>query len=299
MNDPDIVQTPADGECRAGAPGGRLAAAREAQGLTAADVARQLKLSVSQVEALEAGRYEQLPGPIFVRGFIRNYARLVKQDPEELLRNAAETLPHPAPRPETPPSPEIPFPGGKRSQWQGYAAIAVAIVAFLVFYEFYWVGDESTVVVSKMAVAPVPESSTAQTGSATPAPAAIFAGSSAGESVVQEPPGITVAAAAATARDVPPVDEPAAAIDAERAPRQGERVVRLVFEKESWVEIRDRTGTAILFKLNPPGTVREVSGLPPLTVVVGNAHGVRMRYDNRPVDLAPHTNIDVARLTLE
>ena len=54
------------------APGQRLAEARQTQNLTPADVARQLKLSVWQVEALEAGNYEQLPGPIYVRGFIRN-----------------------------------------------------------------------------------------------------------------------------------------------------------------------------------------------------------------------------------
>src|SRR5690348_14709964 len=67
-------------------PGARLAEARQAQNLAPADVARQLKLSVWQVEALEAGLYQQLPGPVFVRGFIRNYARIVKLDPEELLR---------------------------------------------------------------------------------------------------------------------------------------------------------------------------------------------------------------------
>ncbi len=64
------------------APGAALAAAREALNLSVAEVARQLKLSVSQIEALEAGAYEKLPGPVFVRGFIRNYARLLRLDPE-------------------------------------------------------------------------------------------------------------------------------------------------------------------------------------------------------------------------
>ena len=59
-------------------PGVRLARARETLKLGTADVARQLKLSIGQVEALEAGQFERLPGAVFVRGFIRNYARLVK-----------------------------------------------------------------------------------------------------------------------------------------------------------------------------------------------------------------------------
>ena len=61
-------------------PGELLAQAREKAGFSTADVARQLKLSVGQVEALEAGQFERLPGSVFVRGFIRNYARLVKLD---------------------------------------------------------------------------------------------------------------------------------------------------------------------------------------------------------------------------
>jgi len=36
-----------------------------------------------------------------------------------------------------------------------------------------------------------------------------------------------------------------------------------------------------------------------LSLVVGNAAGVRLLYNEQPVDLAPHTKIDVARLTLE
>ena len=72
-----------------GAPGERLARARQAQGLSTGDVARRLKLSVWQIEALESGNYAPLPGAIFVRGFIRNYARLLKLDAEALLEAAA------------------------------------------------------------------------------------------------------------------------------------------------------------------------------------------------------------------
>jgi hypothetical protein len=39
--------------------------------------------------------------------------------------------------------------------------------------------------------------------------------------------------------------------------------------------------------------------MPPLYIVVGNAQGVRMTYAGRDIDLARHTKIDVARLTLE
>ena len=71
------------------------------------------------------------------------------------------------------------------------------------------------------------------------------------------------------------------------------------FNDESWVEIRDRSESVIFSQLNRPGTQQSVQGYPPFSVVVGNAHGVRMTYDDKPVDLAPHTKIDVARLILQ
>ena len=68
--------------------GEQLAAARANRGLSITEIAQHLKLSPWQVEALEAGDYRRLPSPVFVRGFIRNYARLVKLDPAGLLAGA-------------------------------------------------------------------------------------------------------------------------------------------------------------------------------------------------------------------
>jgi len=60
--------------------GAMLAAAREAAGLSIDAVAGQLKLAPRQVRAIEAGDFAALPGRTFVRGFARNYARLLGLD---------------------------------------------------------------------------------------------------------------------------------------------------------------------------------------------------------------------------
>ena len=60
--------------------GEQLRLAREARGLEVADIAQTLKLGPRQVEALEAGDWKGLPGNTFIRGFVRNYARLVQID---------------------------------------------------------------------------------------------------------------------------------------------------------------------------------------------------------------------------
>lgn len=248
-----------------GAPGNLLAAARQAQNLSVAEVARQLKLTVHQVEALEAGEYEKLPGPVFVRGFIRNYARFVNLDPEQLVRMAAKNLPYQEQRPPAPPSYDIPFPTVAPPRWPKYAAAIAAAVAVLTAYEFYF-----------------SEPPTAGT-----------------RSVGVPPPARGPAGAAAGGQDAPPAVSRIALQDQETLPERGEREVRMVFDQECWVEIRDRSGKAIFSQLNRRGTEKRVNGQPPLSVIVGNAHGVRLTYDDQPVDLTPHTKIAVARFHLE
>lgn len=60
------------------------------RGLSIADVARTTKIQARILEELEAGRAEELPADVFVRGFIRNYARCVGlSEAEALARYAA------------------------------------------------------------------------------------------------------------------------------------------------------------------------------------------------------------------
>jgi len=75
--------------------------------------------------------------------------------------------------------------------------------------------------------------------------------------------------------------------------------MQFVFETQSWVEVRDREERIVFSQLNPAGAVQHVQAQPPLNVVIGNARGVRVNYNGRPVDLAPHTRVEVARFTVE
>ena len=70
-----------------GSVGEQLRAARIEQGLTIDAVAKQLKLAARQVVALESDDLSALPDGPFVRGFVRNYARLVNIKPELLVHS--------------------------------------------------------------------------------------------------------------------------------------------------------------------------------------------------------------------
>jgi cytoskeletal protein RodZ len=67
--------------------GEQLKNARENAGLSIQDVANSLKLSPTLVSALENDDYSPLPEPVFVHGYIRNYANIVNLSPDRLLRS--------------------------------------------------------------------------------------------------------------------------------------------------------------------------------------------------------------------
>ena len=64
----------------------QLRAARERAGLSLEDISARTKIKLSQLQALEGGRFERLPGEFFTRAFIKTYAREVHLPPDEVIR---------------------------------------------------------------------------------------------------------------------------------------------------------------------------------------------------------------------
>jgi cytoskeleton protein RodZ len=112
-------------------------------------------------------------------------------------------------------------------------------------------------------------------------------------------------AAAATMAHARPRHAPQAAsgvaATAESAPHaQGvSRAVHFEFAEDSWVEVRDGNGRLLLSTLGKQGASLNASGPPPLSVVIGNAKGVKLVYKGQPVALQPMAGSEVARLKLE
>lgn len=65
--------------------GEQLRQAREQQGIEIAEAAEQLHILASYIKALEAGRYGALPGTVFLRGYVRSYARFLQLDADEMV----------------------------------------------------------------------------------------------------------------------------------------------------------------------------------------------------------------------
>ena len=70
---------------------------REAKQISIGDIAKTTKIPKTSLEALEEGRFGDLPGDVFVRGFLRSYARCLKVDGDEVIRRYVQCGLCPAP----------------------------------------------------------------------------------------------------------------------------------------------------------------------------------------------------------
>jgi len=129
-------------------PGQVLAGSRAQKNLSVAEVAQQLKLSTGQVEALEADAYDRLPGPVFVRGFVRNYARLLDLDGEALVAALSLQYESVPPSATVPHSHNIPFPEQRPVRWGGYVAGFVILLSAVALFEFLFSQPQTVVVVA-------------------------------------------------------------------------------------------------------------------------------------------------------
>lgn len=259
--------------------GETLARARAALGFSIEDCAQQLKFSPKKIEALEQERFDLLPGGTFARGMVRAYARLLKLDAEKLVARVAGSVQVPdTTNTAVSLRPPIPFAvAGKRGNLV-YVALSVAALIVVAWVAWGWQQERSgTAKLSFVPAAQVRDVDKSVVAVVTPTIAPIQ----------QER---TEAAKPAAEAPAPLVVESAT----------GKHRIVLRFAGDSWVEIRGSNGRKLLVsQVHAAGTERVVDGDPPFSLVIGNAQNVRVIYGEKPVELAPHVKVDVARLTLQ
>lgn len=297
----ETAQTPA---------GTMLRKAREVRGESLEEVAHALKLSMRQLVAIESGHYEILPGPAFVRGFVRNYARHLGLDPEAVL--AAVGAEASAAVDLTPVSnAEGDMPANRGFKFNVVpAAVVAGLLLVLIsaggYFGWFETPTQSEVDVIEPGMAPMTQSE-AEEALAASAPVAVELDQPLAEpaaALVAVPESATPPApAAAAAPVVPPVADPAVSagepVDAAAPAADAPPPLRFVFSGESWVEVKDASGAILFSGIGVPGSSRTVQGAPPFALVIGNARSVRLEFNGKPVDLVPHTKVSVARLTVQ
>jgi cytoskeleton protein RodZ len=259
--------------------GGELARAREAKGMAIAEVATLLKYAPRQLEALEQDKFDRLPGPTIARGMVRNYARLLKLEPEPLLERLGERLqPNDANRLADRFKQPVPFSDNARRSTMIYVGLSLGILGIVAGVVYEWRSERSTPAFvapvastrpAKISPPPVP----AQTASLAPTPIPVI-------------------------EEKPVAPEPVPVVEKKASPAGAARIL-LSCDQEAWIEVKDGAGKLLVSSLNPAGTKRVVEGRPPFELIIGNAQHVQVSYNDKRVDLQPHTKVEVARFSLK
>lgn len=251
--------------------------ARVKRGLMVSDVAQAIKFSPRQIEAIECDDFDKLPGTTFVRGFIRSYAKFLRLDSTPLLAIFDKQVPQVAVSVQEPQDmgAALPQSGSRRHQFLNSKLLLVLSVVFVVAVTYAtWFlssGQEAPAVDPGVVATKSPVVALAQ----PPLPIRVEPVVNAGEQNVQE---------------TPEVQKPFG---------PDSRQLIFIFEGRSWVEVKDASQHVIFAQNNEPGTRQVINGKPPFVLVIGNASQVQLLYEDRQIDLPPHTRVDVARLSLE
>lgn len=150
---------------------------------------------------------------------------------------------------------------------------------------------------------PQSETSAESTGAESAAPAPEPVAPAVAPSAPAQTPAPVVAAPATPAPNVPATPAPTAPVaqapSAEAAaPVAGEGQVQLQFTGDCWAQVTDGRGKVIFSGLKHKGDSVSVSGKPPLNVRLGVARAAQVSYNGQPVDIAPFTSGETARLKL-
>mgnify|MGYP000538050202 CR=1 FL=1 len=253
-----------DGEIHdTAAIGAQLRASRERHGITAAQAAERLHCDLCLIEALDAGEFSALGPPVYARGHLRRYADLLGEDADPLLARWADYAPAQQAGPNLTRIAKVPRTTDPRQVKRILGFIGAAIGFALVVW---WV----------LQGAPLPF--------AAQDPASTAVAAVAADAAVEPLPPSEVPEAAVEASDVTRIELAAVESAGTAPPVRGELGFRA--SRDCWVEIRDADNRQLYFNLVRGGeAAQQVAGKAPLRVLLGNAPGVSLTWNDRPLEI--------------
>ena len=315
-------------------PGEILRQARESNGWSLAEVALKLNLTTTSLSNLEAGAFDKLPGHTFARGYIRAYAKLLGMDQAVLVQQFDQSTGtdsqgssvHSLGRIEEP----------VRVSHTILRIVSLLLLVAVIGGGFVWWQDQTSMR-TKDLIGLAPEHVEVEGADGTtqihpldePEDQAVVEGQTEGGTALALPQAdapaeapeqaqatAPVAPAAPTTPAVPAHTTPATPVPAApvvtapvapvapapapavAAPVAGQGQVKVQFTADCWTQVTDGSGKVLFSGLKRKGDSLAVNGKPPFTVRLGFARGAQVSYNGQPVDVAPFTSGETARLKL-
>ena len=312
-------------------PGETLRQARESNGWSLAEVALKLNLTTTSLGNLEAGAFDKLPGHTFARGYIRAYAKLLGIDQTVLVQefdqftgtDSQGSSVHGLGRIEEP----------VRVSHTILRIVSLLLLVAVIGGGFVWWQDQASQR-SKDLTSSAMEHVEVESADGTtqihpldePEDLAVAEGQATSEAPLateQPAPETAPATTAAVPAPVTPATPaaptaqahtPAAPASAPPAPAAsatpaisppttpaliaGDGRVQVTYIADCWTQVTDGNGKVLFSGLKRKGDTLDQGGKPPLTLRLGFARGAQVAYNGQPVDVAPFTSGETARLKL-
>ncbi|HET6632774.1 MAG TPA: RodZ domain-containing protein [Rhodanobacteraceae bacterium] len=277
--------------------GARLRAARIARDLTLEDAGRRLRLPARVLRKLEEDELTGIDCPVYLRGYLRSYGKLLGVDLPPLQPTLARAAVAP---------PKLTPTGGisrRRYLWQRYSVVATyMIITALVVVPVVVLGLNSGLHHQGARVAPLESAPTASTALAD---AGLSPGRNSSQPLMASmaPFGALHDDIAADAAAAPSIAAPAApditARPAAAAATAGEKhEIDIDLAAPSWVEITDAAGERLEYGLLPAGEHSYHSNRV-LDIRLGNSVEARVSVNGKPFDLQPYRRANVAQFRLD
>ena len=274
-HDPPSTQDPS-GE----SPGRLIAAGREAKSMGPADLAARLRLDTKVVKALERDDYENLPAPLFVKGYIRSIAKELDLDADRVLAAYAT---HASLEPPTLADFASRPPDQIGINSTVVRAATYGLAALLVFLMLLWWRSNGEI---------------DHTSSPLSAPQETHIGA---DPLPYDFPIIEhddqdwqfdKPESAAPSEDAVVAPDPVAA----ESVSMGQ--LKLTTSSEAWVEIYNKANDRLFFGMVRSDRVVSLNDQPYVRLIVGNTDSVTLLYNGALVDLTPYSQNGVAQLEL-
>lgn len=275
-------------------PGILLEKARKKKRQSVEAVAAKLHLSPSVVEQLENNEFEDEIPDAFARGYLRNYAKLLGIDEEEVIASYTQLIGQSKVKNYYSPTTTVGNPsktGIASSQIITAVVIVILLVAAIIWYFARPTGDVEATSLSQPQqpeVQPIAEQATelTQTDSATDT-----------QIQAESQPPVEQSAQLTAAQ---PVQEPTIEPQIPTGfVESSEATLAFEFAEDCWVQVTDSNGEVLAVGLKTAGRQFEVSGVAPISVVLGKPNAVNIAYNNSAVDLACFPAGSTARFMLD
>lgn len=309
MTPSDITQEDSGSRQNIG-PGERLKAERIEQGLSIEDVAMRMHLSVGILESIEENNFDDITAPIFVKGYLRAYARIVSLDEDEMIQQYLNYYSD-----EDPPisstsnlAPEISS-DDARIKW----ATSLVVIGLLALLAVWWwnqyqiktdvfsldaglsdsiqqPGVTSDIADSKVETAA--ETSLIKTPDIQPPPLPVEKSVATDLTVVaniQQVVNLELAE-----QNIMEVVQPGTEVtdlevsskEVSRTAPMGSEQLKIIIHADTWVDVEDASGHRLVYELLRAEQQLNLIGQAPFAVFLGNGHGVELIFNNETIDIS-------------